>query len=83
MPTTSCAPHDQRPKTPERADLPSVDPEASRLSTRPLDRGLVRGAELERTERGWFPHRLPARARARCTDPQRSQCEPTRQEGPL
>jgi hypothetical protein len=27
-------------------------------------------AELERTERGWLPHRLPARARAQCDDPQ-------------
>jgi GDSL-like Lipase/Acylhydrolase family len=25
---------------------------------------------LERTERGWFPHRLPARARKQCADPQ-------------
>ena len=30
-------------------------------------RGL---ADLERTERGWLPHRLPARARAQCDDPQ-------------
>lgn len=27
-------------------------------------------AELERTGRGWLPHRLPARARAQCDDPQ-------------
>ncbi|MEY8016319.1 hypothetical protein [Mycobacterium servetii] len=27
-------------------------------------------AELERTEWGWLPHRLPARARAQCDDPQ-------------
>lgn len=27
-------------------------------------------ADLERTERGWLPHRLPARARAQCDDPQ-------------
>ena len=26
--------------------------------------------ELERTGRGWLPHRLPARARAQCDDPQ-------------
>ncbi|MBJ7337490.1 SGNH/GDSL hydrolase family protein [Mycolicibacterium sp.] len=32
-----------------------------------LFRGL---AELERTERGWLPHRLPASARAQCADPQ-------------
>ena len=30
-------------------------------------RGL---ADLERTERGWLPHRLPAHARAQCDDPQ-------------
>lgn len=37
----------------------------------PLTDGFVRGAlELERTERGLLPHRLPARARAQCDDPQ-------------
>ncbi|MEU9925446.1 GDSL-type esterase/lipase family protein [Streptomyces griseoluteus] len=36
-----------------------------------LTADLVRGAlELERTERGLLPHRLPARARAQCADPQ-------------
>ena len=36
----------------------------------PLTADLVRGAlELERTERGLVPHRLPARARAQNTDP--------------
>jgi hypothetical protein len=36
----------------------------------PLTTGLVRGAlELERTERGLVPHRLPARARAQNTEP--------------
>ncbi|MFB7779106.1 GDSL-type esterase/lipase family protein [Streptomyces bauhiniae] len=40
-------------------------------TTTPLTAGLVRGAlELERTERGLLPHRLPARARAQCADPQ-------------
>ncbi|MEU6816823.1 GDSL-type esterase/lipase family protein [Streptomyces sp. NPDC046860] len=39
--------------------------------TTPLSAELVRGAaELERTERGLLPHRLPARARAQCADPQ-------------
>ncbi|MEU5539489.1 GDSL-type esterase/lipase family protein [Streptomyces sp. NPDC020362] len=39
--------------------------------TTPLTAELVRGAlDLERTERGLLPHRLPARARAQCTDPQ-------------
>ncbi|MEW2133054.1 GDSL-type esterase/lipase family protein [Streptomyces sp. NPDC005435] len=41
------------------------------LTTTPLTEDLVRGAlELERTERGLLPHRLPARARAQCADPQ-------------
>ncbi|MGA5324456.1 GDSL-type esterase/lipase family protein [Streptomyces seoulensis] len=40
-------------------------------TTTPLTADLVRGAlELERTERGLLPHRLPARARAQCADPQ-------------
>ncbi|MFF7385213.1 GDSL-type esterase/lipase family protein [Streptomyces griseoluteus] len=43
----------------------------SRWTTTPLTADLVRGAlELERTERGLLPHRLPARARAQCADPQ-------------
>jgi len=30
---------------------------------------LLRGcAEVERTERGWLPHRLPRSARAQCSD---------------
>ncbi|RZU36566.1 GDSL-like lipase/acylhydrolase family protein [Streptomyces sp. BK022] len=40
-------------------------------TTTALTADLVRGAlELERTERGLLPHRLPARARAQCADPQ-------------
>ncbi|WP_428365182.1 GDSL-type esterase/lipase family protein [Mycolicibacterium sp.] len=36
-----------------------------------LDPALFRGlAELEATQRGWLPHRLPGHARARCSDPQ-------------
>ncbi|CAL9462664.1 hypothetical protein SUDANB58_02680 [Streptomyces sp. enrichment culture] len=39
--------------------------------TTDLAAGLLRGAlELERTEHGLLPHRLPARARAQCADPQ-------------
>ncbi|MER6677217.1 GDSL-type esterase/lipase family protein [Streptomyces sp. NPDC000983] len=42
----------------------------------PLTAGLVRGAlDLERTERGLLPHRLPARARAQCSDPQLAMVE--------
>ncbi|GAA0973807.1 SGNH/GDSL hydrolase family protein [Nocardiopsis tropica] len=37
---------------------------------------LLRGAlDLERTERGLLPHRLPARARAQCADPQLAMAE--------
>ncbi|GGY81034.1 lipase [Streptomyces olivaceoviridis] len=41
------------------------------MLTIPLTAGLIRGAlELERTAHGLLPHRLPARARAQCADPQ-------------
>ncbi|GGT11370.1 SGNH/GDSL hydrolase family protein [Streptomyces griseoviridis] len=37
---------------------------------------LLRGAlDVERTEHGLLPHRLPARARAQCADPQLAQAE--------
>ncbi|MGH3642115.1 MAG: SGNH/GDSL hydrolase family protein [Mycobacterium sp.] len=46
------------------------------MRTHPIDLALLRGlAELERTERGWLPHRLPARARAQCGDPQLAAAE--------
>ncbi|MGW3122487.1 GDSL-type esterase/lipase family protein [Streptomyces sp. NPDC001107] len=39
--------------------------------TTPVTAELLRGAlDVERTEHGVLPHRLPARARAQCTDPQ-------------
>ncbi len=42
----------------------------------PLTADLVRGAlELERTERGLVPHRLPARARAQNSDPRLAMAE--------
>jgi hypothetical protein len=42
----------------------------------PISAALLRGAlELERTERGVKPHRLPARARAQCADPQLAMAE--------
>ncbi|WBO68291.1 GDSL-type esterase/lipase family protein [Streptomyces camelliae] len=42
----------------------------------PLTSDLLRGAlDLERTERGLLPHRLPARARAQCADPQLAMAE--------
>ncbi|MBM9622417.1 GDSL-type esterase/lipase family protein [Streptomyces zhihengii] len=44
--------------------------------TTPLTAALLRGAlELERTGHGLLPHRLPARARAQCTDPQLAMVE--------
>ncbi|MFB9567511.1 GDSL-type esterase/lipase family protein [Saccharopolyspora hordei] len=40
-------------------------------TTTPITEDLLRGAlELERTEHGVLPHRLPARARAQCADGQ-------------
>ncbi|MDA3645226.1 GDSL-type esterase/lipase family protein [Saccharopolyspora indica] len=44
--------------------------------TTPITESIVRGAlELERTERGVRPHRLPARARAQCADGQLAMVE--------
>ncbi|AQZ69600.1 unnamed protein product [[Actinomadura] parvosata subsp. kistnae] len=46
------------------------------LITTPITAGLLRGAlDLERTERGLLPHRLPARARAQCADGQLAMAE--------
>ncbi|MFF3851055.1 GDSL-type esterase/lipase family protein [Streptomyces sp. NPDC002328] len=47
-----------------------------RRITTPITADLLRGAlELERTEHGVLPHRLPARARAQCADPQLAMVE--------
>ncbi|MEU0147372.1 SGNH/GDSL hydrolase family protein [Streptomyces sp. NPDC006288] len=47
-----------------------------KLTTTPLAEEFLRGAlELERTERGLLPHRLPARARAQNTDGQLAMAE--------
>ncbi|MEE1942814.1 GDSL-type esterase/lipase family protein [Streptomyces sp. TRM 70361] len=44
--------------------------------TTPITAGLLRGAlDLERTEHGLLPHRLPARARAQCADGQLAMAE--------
>ncbi|MFF3258285.1 GDSL-type esterase/lipase family protein [Streptomyces sp. NPDC002932] len=44
--------------------------------TTPITADLLRGAlDLERTEHGVRPHRLPARARAQCADPQLAMAE--------
>ncbi|MEU5168094.1 MULTISPECIES: GDSL-type esterase/lipase family protein [Streptomyces] len=47
-----------------------------RLTSTPITADLLRGAlDLERTERGLLPHRLPARARAQNTDGQLAMAE--------
>jgi hypothetical protein len=44
-------------------------PRATPLITTPITADLLRGAlDVEHTEHGVLPHRLPARARAQCTD---------------
>ncbi|MDG4862647.1 SGNH/GDSL hydrolase family protein [Streptomyces sp. T-3] len=49
---------------------------ATDLTPTPLTADLLRGAlELERTEHGLLPHRLPARARAQCSDGQLAMAE--------
>ncbi|WP_033319200.1 GDSL-type esterase/lipase family protein [Streptomyces yerevanensis] len=45
-------------------------------TTTPITSDLLRGAlDLEHTTHGVLPHRLPARARAQCTDPQLAMVE--------
>ncbi|PRY44883.1 GDSL-type esterase/lipase family protein [Umezawaea tangerina] len=45
-------------------------------TTTPITEDVLRGAaDLERTEHGLLPHRLPARARAQCADPQLASAE--------
>ncbi|WP_393062660.1 GDSL-type esterase/lipase family protein [Streptomyces sp. LN549] len=52
-----------------------MDTETSWITT-PITADLLRGAlDLERTERGLRPHRLPARARAQCADGQLAMAE--------
>ncbi|MCF3177144.1 lipase [Streptomyces sioyaensis] len=54
----------------------SVTPRGADWIATPLTADLLRGAlELERTERGLLPHRLPARARAQCADGQLAMAE--------
>jgi hypothetical protein len=62
----------------DRHDGP--DSPATEWITTPITGDILRGAlELERTEHGILPHRLPARARAQCADPQlaSSQAQPS------
>jgi len=54
----------------------SATPRATDWITTPVTADLLRGAlELERTEHGVLPHRLPARARAQCADGQLAMAE--------
>ncbi|MFI0906629.1 GDSL-type esterase/lipase family protein [Streptomyces sioyaensis] len=58
-----------REHAPATAPGASATPRAADWLTIPLTADLLRGAlELERTEHGVLPHRLPARARAQCAD---------------
>ncbi|HEX6468843.1 MAG TPA: GDSL-type esterase/lipase family protein [Streptosporangiaceae bacterium] len=62
----------------EREDVPGPagPPRPAELTATPITPDLVRGAlELERTERGLLPHRLPAWARAQCPDGQLAMAE--------
>jgi hypothetical protein len=59
-------------------DIPgtSATPGPTVWITTPITADLLRGAlDLERTEHGVLPHRLPARARAQCTDGQLAMAE--------
>ncbi|MDX3711529.1 SGNH/GDSL hydrolase family protein [Streptomyces europaeiscabiei] len=60
-----------------RTDSPNrTEPTNPHWITTPITADLLRGAlELERTEHGVLPHRLPARARAQCADPQLAMVE--------
>ncbi|MGP8304125.1 GDSL-type esterase/lipase family protein [Streptomyces inhibens] len=62
----------------QRAPVPgsSTTPRATDWTTTPITADLLRGAlDLERTEHGVLPHRLPARARAQCADGQLAMAE--------
>ncbi|MGW3008188.1 GDSL-type esterase/lipase family protein [Streptomyces sp. NPDC001219] len=61
---------------PDPAPRSAGTPRATDWTTTPVTADLLRGAlDLERTERGVLPHRLPARARAQCTDGQLAMAE--------
>ncbi|MET7684631.1 GDSL-type esterase/lipase family protein [Streptomyces sp. NPDC005423] len=54
----------------------SAAPEATEWTVTPVTAGLLRGAlDVEHTGRGLLPHRLPARARAQCSDGQLAMAE--------
>ncbi|WP_205390285.1 SGNH/GDSL hydrolase family protein [Mycolicibacterium hippocampi] len=51
--------------------MSSHSPGDCAMRSHPIAADLLRGlAELDPTDRGWLLHRLPARARAQCGDPQ-------------
>ncbi|MFI9237170.1 GDSL-type esterase/lipase family protein [Streptomyces sp. NPDC053079] len=57
-------------------DGPTTAARATHWITTPITADLLRGAlDLERTEQGLLPHRLPARARAQCADGQLAMAE--------
>ncbi|MET7718740.1 GDSL-type esterase/lipase family protein [Streptomyces sp. NPDC005407] len=61
--------HDDVPGSP-------TTPRTTAWITRPVTADLLRGAlDLERTDHGVLPHRLPARARAQCDDGQLAMAE--------
>ncbi|MGW9176025.1 GDSL-type esterase/lipase family protein [Streptomyces decoyicus] len=63
------------PGAPTTASAASAAP-ATEWITTPLTADLLRGAlDLEHTEHGVLPHRLPARARAQCADGQLAMAE--------
>jgi len=63
------SPHDPAPGS-------STPPGSTDWTTTPVTADLLRGAlDVERTEHGVLPHRLPARARAQCADGQLAMAE--------
>jgi hypothetical protein len=64
--------------TPQHDPVPGspTTPRASDWTITPVTADLLRGAlDVERTEHGVLPHRLPARARAQCADGQLAMAE--------
>ncbi|MFE7774361.1 GDSL-type esterase/lipase family protein [Streptomyces sp. NPDC057445] len=62
----------------QQDDVPgsATTPRPTDWTTTPITAGLLLGAlDLERTEHGLLPHRLPARARAQCADGQLAMAE--------
>ncbi|HEY4418447.1 MAG TPA: hypothetical protein VGN22_02955, partial [Pseudonocardia sp.] len=54
----------------------ATPPGSTDRTTTPVTADLLRGAlDVERTEHGVLPHRLPARARAQCADGQLAMAE--------